>query len=146
MLPRMWSTLSRARRRFGGDIVALAAETDTTTLPDRIAAADELPEASPELRPVEDVVLVFGQVEIDRLRHALQRALGDRVEPPNSPARIEHALGLILDLAGSPGHARVLRRPAGVSTPESWEIHLAGAERASGMAVREAGRTGRFTA
>jgi hypothetical protein len=141
----MWSTLSRARRRFGGDGVAPSAETRTTRLTDAPADANRL-DAAPAPRTVEDVAIVLGRAEIDRLRHALQRALGDAVEPPNTPARIEHALGLILDLAGSPGHARVLRRPAGVSTPESWEIHLDGAEHASGIAVREAGRTGRFVA
>jgi hypothetical protein len=168
MLPPMWSTLSRARRRLGGDGVAPPAEIVATTLPSSLAAAAELAAAAdfvdaapttvplaevvepavpePAPQPVEDIVIIFGRVEIDRLRHALQRALGPAVEPPNTPARIEHALGLILDLAGSPGRARVLRRPAGVSTPESWEIHLDGTERASGIAVREAGRTGRFTA
>jgi hypothetical protein len=140
----MWSTLSRARRRLGGVGVAPPAETGVTRLTEAPADADERAEAAPSPRPVEDVAIVLGRAEIDRLRHALQRALGDAVEPPNTPARIEHALGLILDLAGSPGHARVLRRPAGVSTPESWEIHLDGAEHASGIAVREAGRTGRF--
>ena len=83
---------------------------------------------------------------MDLLRRALQTALGDAVDQPNTPARIESALGLILNLAGSPGQPHVLRRPAGVSTPESWEIHLDGAERASGIAVRDAMRTGRFSA
>jgi hypothetical protein len=132
MLPLMWTNLNRARRRLGGDDVS----TPTT----------EVAPDPPAPRIVEDVVIVFGRTEIDRLRLALQAALGDTVEPPNTPARIEEALALLLDRADAPGRARVLRRPAGVSTPESWEIHLDGAEPASGIAVRDAGRTGRFTA
>jgi len=108
--------------------------------------AEVAPEPLPAQRHVEDIVIVFGRADIDRLRHALQTALGDTVDEPNTPARIESALALILSLADSPGRPRVLRRPAGVSTPESWEIHLDGAERGSGMAVRDAGRTGRFSA
>jgi hypothetical protein len=134
----MWASIHRARRRLGGDDVRIPA----------LAAADAAvaPDPTPVSRHVEDIVIVFARVEIDRLRHALQAALGDMVDEPNSPARIESALGLILSLAESPGRARVLRRPAGVSTPESWEIHLDGAERASAIAVRDAGRTGRFSA
>ena len=111
-----------------------------------VAVAEVEPDPAPVARHVEDIVIVFGRTEIDRLRHALQAALGDMVDQPNTPARIESALARILSLAGSPGRPRVLRRPAGVSTPESWEIHLDGSDRASGIALREAGRTGRFSA
>ncbi len=138
MLRHMWASIHRARRRLGGDDAGIRA----------IAAADAAValDPAPVSRHVEDIVIVFGRVEVDRLRHALQVALGDMVDQPNTPARIESALALILSLAELPGRARVLRRPAGVSTPESWEIHLDGAERASATAVRDAGRTGRFTA
>ena len=138
MLPDMWANIHRARRRIGGD----AAEVRE----DAVAGTEVVQDLAPVPRHVEDIVVVFGRAEIDRLRHALQVALGDMVDQPNTPAQIESALALILSLAGSPGRARVLRRPAGVSTPESWEIHLDGAERSSGIAIRDAGRTGRFSA
>lgn len=138
MLQDMWATIHRARRRLGGDDAGTAAVA--------VSGTEVAPDPAPLPRHVEDIVIVLGRTEIDRLRHALQGALGERVDQPNTPARIESALALILSLAESPGRPRVLRRPAGVSTPESWEIHLDGAERASGIAVRDAGRTGRFTA
>jgi hypothetical protein len=146
MLPAMWTTLSRARRRLGGDGAARPHAPDLDAV---VLAAPVVPDVVPPMpvpRPVEDTVIVLGRVDVDRLRHALQQALGDTIEPPNTPARIEHALDLILRLAEAPGQARVLRRPAGVSTPESWEIHLQGTDRATGAAVREAGRSGRFAA
>jgi len=104
-------------------------------------------EAEPDLPPeaIEDVTIVLGTLEIDCLRHALQRSLGDSVDQPNSPARMERALTLILGRDGSPGRPHVLRRPAALSTPESWEIQLDGVERATVTAIRDAGRTGRFS-
>jgi hypothetical protein len=127
----MWPTIDRARRRLSGAQAPVA-----STGPAEPATATG--------RRVEDVVIVLGQLELDQLRAALQQALGDAVERPNSPARIERALSLLLTRRGAPGRPTVLRRPAGVSTPESWEIHLDGVDRATGTAVREAGRTGSF--
>ena len=124
----MWPTIDRARRRLSGGT------------PDDPAPAEITP------RRVEDLVIVLGRCELDQLRAALQTALGDDVERPDTPARIEGALSLMLARDGVPGRPRVLRRPAGVSTPEAWEIHLHGVERATGTAVRDAGRTGRFVA
>ena len=135
MLARMWSTIHRARRRFAGEDIAPSSVPVSETDP---------PSAAP--RHLEDIVIIFGRPEIDRLRHALQTTLGDGIEPPDTPGRIETALACLLERADAPGSPRVLRLPAGVSTPESWEIHLDGADRASGAAVRDAGRTGRFAA
>ena len=87
-------------------------------------------------------MIVFGGAQVDRLRAALQLVLGDAVERPDTPARIEQALLLVLAGRGAPGRPRVLRRPAGLSTPESWEVHLDGVDRATARAVREAGLTG----
>ncbi len=89
-------------------------------------------------------MIVLGRLELDHLRAALQAVLGDSVERPDSPARIERAISLLLQERGAPGRPRVLRRPAAVSTPESWEIHLDGVDRATGAVVRDAGRTGRL--
>lgn len=126
----MWTTLYRARRRIGG--------SDEAPLP-----AEVEPDLPPEA--VEDVVIVLGRLEIECLRHAIQRSLGDRVDHPNSPARMERALAVLLGRDGSAGRPRVLRLPAALSTPESWEIHLDGVERTTVTAIRDAGRTGRFS-
>jgi hypothetical protein len=126
----MWMTFHRARRRIGGG--------ETTTPP--IEVRQDL-----EMERVEDAVIVLGRLEIECLRHALQRSLGDSVDQPNSPARMEHALELILGREGLPGRPRVLRLPAALSTPESWEIHLDGVEHTTVTAIRDAGRTGRFS-
>ena len=119
----MWPTLDRARRRLSGASVS----------------ADPSPDAG---RHVEDVVIALRSVELDQLQAALQLVLGDDAERPDTPARIERALGLYLAYRGASGVARVLRRPAGLSTPESWEIHLEGVDSATSAAIREAGRSG----
>ena len=137
----MWSTIDRARRRLDR-----GASGTSTPAPDTTSAQEPEPPTPQPPRKLEDVVIVFGPAELDHLRAALEHALGDAVERPDTPARIERALSLLLARRGAPGRPRVLRRPAGVSTPESWEIHLDGVEHATGTAVQGAGRTGRFHA
>ena len=122
----MWPTIDRARRRLTGASVS----------------AESAPAAGG--RALEDVVITLGAVELDQLQAALQLLLGDAVERPDTPARIERALVLLLAHRGAPGRPRVLRRPAGLSTPEAWEIHLDGVDAATSTAIREAGRTGVF--
>lgn len=132
----MWPTIQRARRRLSGG-AAVSVDPPSPT-PSSVAP---VPPADPAF---EDLVIVLRGVEVDRLCQALQRCLGSAVERPDTPDRFERALSLFLARSGEPGRPRVLRRPAGVSTPESWEIHLEGVDHAVGEAVREAGRTGRF--
>jgi hypothetical protein len=137
----MWPTIDRARRRLSGATIEPSKGVDAGPglAPD--CTASQAPAATDR---VEDVVIVLGGLELDRLRAALLQVLGDAVEHPNTPARIERALSLLLTRLDAPGRPRVLRRPAAVSTPESWEIHLDGVNRATGKAVRDAGRTGKF--
>jgi hypothetical protein len=120
----MWPAIRRARRR----------PRDGGAAPDSPAVA------------VEDVVIVLGQVEIARLLVALEAALGDAVDRPDTPARLERALAALLAGRGEPGQPHVLRRPAALSAPESWEIRLDGVVPATGVAVRAAGRSGVFAA
>jgi hypothetical protein len=134
----MWPTLDRARRRLTGS--ASAPDASPGALVPSPDATGTPP--TPVVRRVEDVVIILGSIEVDQLRGALELALGDAVERPDTPARIERALSILLTDRHAPGKAHVLRRPAGLSTPESWEIHLAGVDRATGVAVREASRTG----
>ena len=124
----MWTTIARARRRLIGD--ALAGEPDEM---------DEAP--APRL---EDVVIILGAVEMFQLREALEEVLGDALEKADTPATFERALKSLLALRGAPGTPRVLRRPAIVLTPETWEIHIDGTDRATSRAVRSAARTGLF--
>ena len=128
----MWSTIGRARRRLDR-----GATRTSVPGPDRAPA----PEMTDDL---EDVVIVFVPDEVERLRVALQHALGDTVERPDTPARIERALSLLCARRDVTGRPRVVRRPAAVSNPESWEIHLDGVDQATAMAVRSSGRTGRL--
>ena len=142
----MWSTIDRARRRLDR---AVTGTTSPAPVHEGEPAPDPAPEpeTAPPIEPtLEDVVIVFGPAELDKLRIALQHALGNAVERPDTPARIEYALSLLLVDRGAVGRPRVLRRPAGVSTPESWEIHLDRVEHATATMVRSAGRTGRFPA
>ena len=125
----MWTTIARARRRLVGDV--LSDEADET-------------EYAPTPR-LEDVVIILGAVEMFQLREALEEVLGDAVAKADTPATFEHALESLLVIRRAPGTARVLRRPAIVLTPESWEIHIDGTDRATSRAVRSAARTGLFT-
>ncbi len=133
----MWTHIDRARRRLTGVAPTDPAE-QAGTADDATAAAGQ------PARPVEDAVIILGSHGLDQLRAALEEVLGDAVERPDTPARIEHALVVLLAERHAPGKPHVLRRPAGLSTPESWEIHLDGVERSISRAVRAAGRTGVF--
>jgi hypothetical protein len=125
----MWTTIARARRRLIGDV-----------LPDETDEMDYAP--APRL---EDVVIILGAVEMFQLREALEEVLGETVEKADTPATFERALQSLLAIRAAPGSVRVLRRPAIVLTPESWEIHIDGTDRATSRAVRSAARTGLFT-
>lgn len=125
----MWPTIARARRRLTGE-----------PLPGESTDIELVPTAR-----LEDVVIIFGAGEMFQLREALEEVLGDAVEKPDTPARFERALEMLLTLRGAPGTPTVLRRPAILTTPESWEIHIDGTDRATSRALRSAGRTGLFT-
>ena len=128
----MWPTIDRARRRISGDSPA--------------------PDPEPEIFPcapaapagIGGVVIVPGGTELEQLLRALQEFLGATVERPDTPARIERALSSLIASRGGTGRPSVLRRPAGVSTPEAWEIHLDGVDRETSDAIRTATRTGSF--
>lgn len=128
----MWPTIDRARRRLRGGSPAPDTEPEISTGPP----------AAPAL--IEDVVIVPGGRELERLLLAFQGFLGAAVERPDTPARIERALSIFIASRGGTGRPRVLRRPAGVSAPEAWEIHLDGIDRGTSDAIRAATRTGSF--
>jgi hypothetical protein len=131
----MWPTIDRARRRLVGD------RSERLPAAEPSSGAPIAPE-TPAKCDVEDAVIIFTALQVDQLRVALQLVLGDSVERADTPARIERALSTLLADRGAPGHPSVLRWPAGLLTPESWEIRLEGVQPATGRAIREAGLTG----
>ncbi len=140
----MWPTIDRARRRLSGSGASAPDEAADSVVATPASGAAIALDA--QARRLEDVVIVLGAVEVDQLRVALELVLGDAIERPDTPARIERALSLLMARRGAEGKPRVLRRPAAISTPESWEIHLEGVEQVTAGAVREAGRSGVFAA
>lgn len=134
----MWPAIDRVRRLLL-QAPAQPAQDDLEQALDDAA----MPPVTPA-RPTEDVVIILGSQGVGHLRNALEDVLGETVERADTPARIERALAMLLTLRGATGKPSVLRRPAGVSTPESWEIHLDGVDRATSRAVRAAGRHGFF--
>lgn len=127
----MWPTIARARRRLIGE--PLPGEDDE----------DDGPSTS--MPRLEDVVLIFGAAEMFQLGEALESVFADAIERPDTPARFERALEMLLTARGAPGTLTVLRRPAILTTPETWEIHIDGTDRATSRALRSAGRTGFFS-
>ncbi len=63
---------------------------------------------------------------------------------PDTPARLEAALAAAVERLGGSGRPRVTRHPAGLTTPESWQIRLASIEPDVADAIRAATRTGHF--
>jgi hypothetical protein len=140
MLSRMWSALQLSRPRWlrlpgrsGGKADAHAREADA-----RFAAAEL------EAMAIEDVSLVITKADLDRLGSALVALLGPDLHRPDTPARLEAALVAAVERLGGSGRPRVTRQPAGVTTPEVWQLRLSNIETEVGEAVRVATRTGRF--
>jgi hypothetical protein len=127
----MWPTIARARRRLTGDARRDPDDRDDASIP---APAPRL----------EDVVIILGAIEMFQLGEALEDELGASIERPDTPARFERALEMLLARREAPGTPTVLRRPAILTTPESWEIHIVGTDRTTSRALRAAARAGFF--
>lgn len=136
MLVTMWPPIHRARRRLTGSPTASPESGTAAAEPGVVAASVEA--------ELEAVVISLSGAEMDRLRQALQRLFGGALDRPDTPARIEHALALFLAYVEAPGRPRIMRRPAALSAPESWELRLEATDRATAAAVRDAARTGKF--
>jgi hypothetical protein len=96
--------------------------------------------------PPRDIVIAIGRPEFDRLGVALQTVLGPGTTRPDTPARLEAALALAIVGLGATGRTLVARRPAGLYTPEAWQVRLTDAEPAIEIAIRRAIREGVFAA
>ncbi len=132
----MWSTLDRTYRRLVSVVIRPALEFSA---PDAPAAA-----ATPE--PRADLVIAIGRPEFDRLGAALQAVLGPDTKRLDTPDRLEAALADAIAGLGATGQPRVARRPAGLYTPEGWQVQLTAAEPAIEIAIRRAIREGVFAA
>ncbi len=136
----MWSTLDRTYRRLVSVVVRPALEFSAPEKP--------TPQTAPgaATQPPADLVIAIGRPEFDRLGVALQAALGPGTTRLDTPDRLEAALATAIARLGATGRPRVARRPAGLYTPEAWQVHLTDAEPAIEIAIRRAIREGVFAA
>jgi hypothetical protein len=136
----MWSTLDRTYRRLIGVVVRPALEFSAPEKPSAATVADVA------AGPPADLVIAIGRPEFDRLGAALQAVLGPGTTRPDTPDRLEAALADAIAGLGATGRPRVARRPAGLYTPEAWQVQLTAAEPAIEIAIRRAIREGVFAA
>jgi hypothetical protein len=129
----MWATIERTRRR----LLHFGAPTE----PPGHAAAPERDDAT--LGPT---MLTLARPDLDRLGQALQALLGPDIARPDTPDRLEAALAAAVLHLGGVGEPRVNRRPAGLYTPEAWQVHIERADPAVVDAIRRAIREGVFAA
>ena len=90
--------------------------------------------------PAPETVVSLARPEVDRLAVALQGLLGPGTTRPDTPARLEAALAAAVERMGGDGRPRVVRRPAGLTTPEAWQIALTGLDPAIAEGIRAATR------
>ena len=91
-------------------------------------------------------MLAIGRPELDRLGLALQSLLGPDVARPDTPDRLDAALSAAVTHLGGVAQLRVNRRPAGLYTPEAWQVHIETADPTIVDAIRQAIREGVFAA
>ena len=135
----MWSTLDRTYRRLVSVVIRPALEFSP-----RATANPAVPDSP--ARPPTEIVIAIGRPEFDRLGAALQAALGPGTTRLDTPDRLEAALADAIARLGATGRPRVARRPAGLYTPEAWQVQLTDAEPAIEIAIRRAIREGVFAA
>jgi hypothetical protein len=143
----MWPSIARARRRIGD--VLTSAPANGTAAPgaasDPAAGTATTPatSATAPTSALEDVVIVLDGHDLEALQDALATTLdiGDR---PDTPARLGTALSALIRARGGTEVPQVIRLPAGLSTPEAWEIRFDAVEPRTCEAIREATRTGSF--
>ena len=136
----MWSTLDRTYRRLVSVVIRPALEFSPRATANPATVPD-----SPAQPPTE-IVIAIGRPEFDRLGAALQAALGPGTTRLDTPDRLEAALADAIARLGATGRPRVARRPAGLYTPEAWQVQLTDAEPAIEIAIRRAIREGVFAA
>jgi hypothetical protein len=123
----MWDTLERARRRIlGGEQVS-----DPTAAPGGSAAG-----------ALHDLSYALGRGDLERLIGTLEVHAPPDSGRPDTPARLQAALDVAIGAAAGLGRPVVTRRPAGVYTPETWQIDVLGADSRTRIALEAAIRGG----
>lgn len=112
----MWQPLARARRRLGG-------------------ARPPAPTLGDDSVPATDLEFALSRADLERLMTALATVPGVEPGRPDTPARLEAALRVAIAQADGRGTPVVTRRPAGLYTPETWQIGVAGADRQTRLAL-----------
>jgi hypothetical protein len=135
----MWSTLHRTRRR----IRRVDSERPLVL---GAATGDDADVLDPATEAANEVVIAIGRPEFDRLGAALQTVLGGKAVRLDTPDRLESALTEAIAGLGATAQTRVARRPAGVYTPEGWEVGLKATDPNVETAIRRAIREGVFAA
>jgi hypothetical protein len=95
----------------------------------RVAAVSAI-EASPT-----EIHLELTRRDLDRFAAALLASLAPADGHIEDPARLAAALDLLIALMGGAGRSRVVLRPAGLATPETWQITIDGADDRTALAV-----------
>ena len=116
----MWQPLTRARRR-------LTSGARRTSQPDGFASG-----------PATDLTFALNRADLERLINGLTHVPGVEAGRPDTPARLEAALRVAIADASGCGSPAVTRRPAGVYTPETWQVEVRGADRRAQLTLERA--------
>jgi hypothetical protein len=116
----MWQPLTRARRRLTGG-------ASRTSPPEESAGG-----------AATDLTFALSRADLERLINALAQVPGIEAGRPDTPARLEAALRVAIADAAGCGSPAVTRRPAGVYTPETWQIEIFGADRRTQLTLERA--------
>ena len=106
----IWQPLARVRRRF-------ARGAGRTSPPEGFAG-----------NPARDLSFALNRADLEQLIGSLTQVPGVEPGRPDTPARLEAALRVAIADASGSGSPAVTRRPAGVYTPETWQIEVLGAD------------------
>ncbi len=134
----MWDPLQRARRLLRRD----DQPTDRHGAVAIAAAARQAAGAVPLAVTVSDVTFALGRAELERLIGALEGLAGEGAGRADTPATLEAALRTAIARVGGVGEPHVTRRPAGVYTPEAWQIAIDRADERTRATIEAAIRTG----
>ncbi len=126
----MWETIERARRRLRRD----------DPMPEHATAATSPEVATTDDDAVADLAFALGRTELERLIGALGD--GNEAGRPDTPASLQAALGRAIETVAGTGVPTVTRRPAGLYTPETWQIEIARADGRTRVALDRAIRGG----
>ena len=135
----MWSTLHRTRRRL------LRVDSERPLVLGA-APGDDMIALDPTAEAANEIVIAIGRPEFDRLGVALQAVLGPGTARLDTPGLLEAALAEAIGRLGATARTRVARRPAGLYTPEAWEVGLIATDPVVETAIRRAIREGVFAA